>query len=124
MTEFSKAVISVIRKVPKGKVATYGQIAKLAGKPHAARAVSWILHSSSLAQKLPWQRILNAKGQIAFPRDSRLFQRQSRLLRKEGVRFLDDNQVDLKICLWKPSKALFGSKMKTPHQRVRSSIAD
>jgi methylated-DNA-protein-cysteine methyltransferase-like protein len=55
MTPFSKMVIRLIKKIPRGNVASYGQIAALAGNPRGSRGVSWILHSCSRSHKLPWQ---------------------------------------------------------------------
>jgi methylated-DNA-protein-cysteine methyltransferase-like protein len=100
-SDFSEKVIAAIRKIPKGKVATYGQIAGIAGKTHAARGVSWILHSSSKAEKLPWQRVLNSKGRISFPKGSTHYAKQKRLLQKEGVLFLEDDEIDLVKFQWK-----------------------
>lgn len=97
---FSKKVIQLILAVPKGKVATYGQIAKLAGKPQGSRGVSWILHSSSKAHDLPWQRILNSKGMISFPVGSAEFKKQKQLLVKEGIEFNEAHQIDLKKFQW------------------------
>ncbi|HVJ65341.1 MAG TPA: MGMT family protein [Bdellovibrionota bacterium] len=85
ISEFSLAIIAAIRKVPRGRVATYGQIAAIAGRPGAARAVVWILHSSSQKHRVPWHRIVNAKGKIAFNIDSTEFQRQGQRLRREGI---------------------------------------
>ena len=86
-TDFTKKVIRLIRSIPRGKVASYGQIAKLAGKPQGSRGVAWILHSSSRAHGLPWQRVLNSQGRISFPEDSREYARQKQLLENEGVEF-------------------------------------
>lgn len=97
---FSKKVLHLLQQVPKGQVATYGQIANLAGKPQGSRGVSWILHSSSDAYKLPWQRILNSKGRISFPVGSAEFKKQKRLLIQEGVEFNDNDEVDLKKFQW------------------------
>lgn len=93
MTEFTLALIEAIKSVPKGKVATYGQVAAMAGNPRAARRVAWLLSSSSRKRGLPWQRIINAKGEIAFPRESASFKRQKALLRAEGVTFLTPARV-------------------------------
>lgn len=101
MTPFSKAVIGFIQKVPKGKVATYGQISKLAGKPHGARGVSWIIHSCTRTHRLPWFRIVGAKGRIAMPYDSRGFAEQKSHLRKEGVLVSDSGRIDLAKFGWK-----------------------
>lgn len=97
-TDFTKKVIRLIRSIPRGKVASYGQIAKLAGKPQGSRGVAWILHSSSRAQGLPWQRVLNSQGRISFPEDSREYARQKQLLENEGVEFAG-GRVDKKF-LW------------------------
>jgi len=109
--EFSKQVMSFIKKVPKGKVATYGQIAKLAGKPQGSRGVAWILNSSSEAHDLPWHRIINSKGQISFPKASSSYRKQKALLEKEGVQFDKSGQIDMKVFQWKkePAKAKLGT---------------
>lgn len=99
-TAFSKKVIELIRAIPKGKVATYGLIAKLAGKPHGSRGVGWLLHSSTRARKLPWQRVIKSGGKLSFPEWSMPFVRQQRLLEKEGV-IVTNGRVDLKKYLWK-----------------------
>jgi methylated-DNA-protein-cysteine methyltransferase-like protein len=101
LSEFSKKVIAVIRKIPRGKVATYRQIAALAGKPQAARAVVWILHSCSKTQQLPWQRVLNAKGEIAFPRGSASWKKQKQLLHKEKIFLSAEGRVDMAKYQWK-----------------------
>jgi methylated-DNA-protein-cysteine methyltransferase-like protein len=100
-TDFSTKVIATIKKIPKGKVATYGQIAKIAGKEHAARGVSWILHSCSKSHSLPWQRVLNSKGQISFPKMTPHYTRQMYLLKKEGVVFRENGQIDMTKFQWK-----------------------
>lgn len=100
LSTFSRAIIEAIRAIPRGKVATYGQVAAIAGNPRAARRVAWLLSSSSLKRGLPWQRVINSKGEIAFDRDSRAFARQRTLLRAEGVRFKTAKAVDLAIYQW------------------------
>lgn len=100
-TEFTVNVIRLIAAIPKGKVATYGQIAKLAGKPQGARGVSWILSSSTETHGLPWHRVLGAGGKIAFPPGSPWFARQKRFLKAEGVEFTEPGRVDLNVYGWK-----------------------
>lgn len=99
-TEFSKKVFQVIRAVPKGKVATYGQIAALAGKPQGSRGVGWLLHSSTKTQGLPWQRIIKSGGRLSFPQGTSAYQKQKRLLEKEGVVF-ENGRVNLNDFQWK-----------------------
>ena len=103
MTDFSLAVLKFVKMIPRGKVASYGQIAALAGKPHGARGVGWILNSSAEAYNLPWQRVLNSKGKISFPTKSEEFKLQKLMLLEEGVKFSDDDSVDLKKFGWKKS---------------------
>lgn len=96
MTSFSKRVIQLIKEIPVGKVATYMQIAILAGNPRGARGVSWILHSSSKSHKLPWQRVVNSKGKISFPLGTKKYHEQKSKLRKENVEISQGGEVDLK----------------------------
>ncbi len=98
-TLFSKRVLRLVAGIPRGRVATYGLIAKLAGKPHGSRGVGWLLHSSSRKYRLPWQRVINSKGKISHPEDSLEHARQMTLLRREGVVF-EHGRVDLKKFLW------------------------
>lgn len=98
-TPFSKAVLHLIQSVPKGRVATYGQIAFLAGNPRGARGVSWLLHSCSYSHNLPWQRIINAQGTISFPLFSQQYMRQKTLLQEEGIIFVNE-YVDLQKYGW------------------------
>lgn len=93
MESFTKKVIEIIRDIPKGKVMTYGQIAFNAGNPFGARQVARILHSMSQKEKLPWQRVINAKGMISLGGELGLIQKS--LLIDEGVEF-KNNKVNLK----------------------------
>jgi methylated-DNA-protein-cysteine methyltransferase-like protein len=93
-------VIAAIRKIPRGKVATYGQIAKLAGKPRAARAVAWLLHSSSRTRGLPWQRVVSARGAIAFPWGTPAHLEQKRRLEAERVAVGPRGEIDLERYGW------------------------
>lgn len=106
-TPFTRAVIAWIRRIPRGSVATYGQIAGLAGKPGAARGVVWILHSSSGARALPWHRVLNAQGKISFAIGSQAFREQRRLLRAEGIEVDREGRLELARWRWRqqPSRA-------------------
>ncbi|KMY52683.1 DNA methyltransferase [Bacillus sp. FJAT-27231] len=92
---FTAEVIRVLKEIPSGYVVTYGQVARIAGSPRAARQVVRILHSMSRKYKLPWHRVVNAKGEIAVPdEESRELQRM--LLEQEGILFTEDGRVDLK----------------------------
>ncbi|HEU4962617.1 MAG TPA: MGMT family protein [Bacilli bacterium] len=94
MTPFTERVVEIIRNIPAGKVMTYGQIAGLAGSPRAARQVVRILHSMSKKHKLPWHRVVNAKGEIGL-RDDEGVQEQRLSLEAEGVEFGVGGRIDL-----------------------------
>lgn len=99
---FTTRVRDIITQIPRGKVMTYGLIARYAGNPSGARQVSRILYSSSDKYKLPWHRVVNRNGQIS-PRPSmgHLFQRQ--LLEEEGVVFGENGRIDFTDFLWRPA---------------------
>ena len=100
MQQFTQMVISIIGKIPYGKVTTYGLIAASAGNHCGARQVARILHSSSDKYNLPWHRVVNVKGEIS-PRKSMSHITQKQLLGQEAV-FLTDGRVDLGQFLWIP----------------------
>lgn len=97
---FSDRVKRIIKSVPRGKVATYGQVAALAGNIRAARQVAWILHSSSDKHNLPWHRIINSRGSISL-KPLYGFEIQKELLQNEGVVFSENGTIDLSRYLWR-----------------------
>lgn len=100
-TPFTRMAKEVIRAIPRGRVATYGQIAALAGRERAARGVAWVLHSSSNAAGLPWHRVINGRGGISLGR-GRGFEEQKKRLAAEGVVVSRGGRVDLKRFQWEP----------------------
>lgn len=100
---FYDRVYLIVRQIPRGRVATYGQIAGLLGRPYNARTVGWALHglSPELAGDVPWQRVINRTGRISFPRteEGGLLQRQ--LLEEEGIVFDATDRVDLERFGWR-----------------------
>ena len=101
-SSLGQRVKEVIKKVPKGKVATYGQIAALAGNPRAARQVVRILHTSSGKERLPWHRIVNRQGRIAL-KPGYGYEIQRELLLGEGVEFDENDAIDFDRYLWSGS---------------------
>ncbi len=102
VTGFHQRVIELIRKIPEGRVATYGQIAALAGHPRAARQVVMILHSSSRKEHLPWHRVVNQQRRISLKPGSG-YEIQKALLEKEGITFDSSGTIDFDRHLWSPS---------------------
>lgn len=100
ISDFTKKVIEIIRKIPSGKVATYKQVAELAGKEHASRGVAWILNTCSTKYKLPWHRVLNSQGKISFPSKTYNFREQKNRLRREGVDIDASGALDLAKFQW------------------------
>lgn len=108
--EFRKKIYLLVREIPRGKTATYGQLAFLAGFPRHSRMVGRILSTIPRRLSLPCHRVVSASGRCA-PHWSE----QAELLRKEGVVFLPGNRVNLKLCLWNcygesPAASSFSSK--------------
>ncbi len=93
-------LFQVIHTIPKGKVATYGQVAELAGLPRAARLVGNTLKNLPKGSKLPWHRVVNTSGKISLPMDGNGSVQQNRL-EKEGVVFLN-GKINLRHFLWQP----------------------
>jgi methylated-DNA-protein-cysteine methyltransferase-like protein len=108
---FCLSVREWIAAIPPGKVATYGQIARLAGKPRGARQVSWILHSQSGKYRLPWQRVVGASGRISLPLGKGFFE-QRRRLRQEGVNVDDRGRIELKKFRWRTAGEVPAKKKK------------
>ncbi len=90
--KMSVAIAAVIREIPRGRVSTYGAVAKAAGYPRCARRVAKVLNQ---VRGLPWQRVLGAGGRISLPGELGLEQRF--LLESEGVKFRG-RKTDLKAC--------------------------
>jgi methylated-DNA-protein-cysteine methyltransferase related protein len=101
MDSYTDRVKKVLKKIPKGKVATYGQVAAMAGNPRGARQVVWVLHSSAEREKLPWYRVVNSKGRIALP-ESAGYELQQAILKKEKIQFRLDGSIDLARFQWCP----------------------
>jgi methylated-DNA-protein-cysteine methyltransferase-like protein len=95
----TQEIIEIIRNIPQGKVATYGQIARLAGYNNGARQVVRILHTCTEKHSLPWHRVINAKGEIALSIYNGADE-QKALLEAEGIKFLDEFRLDLKKYQW------------------------
>jgi methylated-DNA-protein-cysteine methyltransferase-like protein len=100
--DFVHRVHSIVRAVPRGRVVTYGQVARLAGRPRAAREVGWIAHAGG--DRIPWHRVVNRFGHLASGYSGGP-PRQRRALRREGVAVRTDHLVNLPIYQWWPGPA-------------------
>lgn len=94
---FFSRVYAIVRKIPRGKVATYGQIARALGVPSAARTVGWAMRACPT--NVPWHRVVNARGEISL-RPTSGYPEQRARLQAEGVRFSRTAKIDLKKYGW------------------------
>jgi len=97
---FFHQVYRVVRLIPPGQVATYGQIARILGAPRAARTVGWALHDLPADSDVPWQRVVNSRGAISLERRGMGGDLQRALLEEEGVQFGPDGRIDLAVHGW------------------------
>ncbi len=94
----------MVRHIPKGRVATYGLVARLAGRPGAARTVGWALSALPDDADVPWWRVLNAAGRISLGARDHNAVVQRALLLREGVKFAPGGAVNLAVFGW-PAEA-------------------
>lgn len=99
MTAFEQ-IYEQVKRIPHGKVATYGQIAMLAGNPRWSRAVGYALHANPDPENIPCYRVLNRFGGLAPAFAFGGAEQQAKLLRAEGIEVRDDSTVDLEKYLW------------------------
>ena len=97
---FFAKVYQIVRQIPLGKVATYGQIARLAGNSRMSRQVGWALHVNPEPIVTPCHRVVNREGKLSGAFAFGGMDVQRNLLIREGVQFVDDETVDLTKFLW------------------------
>lgn len=95
---FQQRVFQIVAAIPYGKIATYGDVALMAGSPRASRQVGGVLRRLPKGSKLPWHRVINRKGEISLIGDDR--QRQKSALQAEGVIFNKQGKIDLAVFRW------------------------
>lgn len=102
-SQYREQVYKIVRRIPRGRVMTYGQIAEILGDGYTARTVGFVMHASG--DQTPWHRVINARGacstgKIVLPED-----KQQRLLESEGVIFDDRGRCKLERYLWIPDES-------------------
>lgn len=108
-------MLTLVKKIPRGRVATYGQIATLAGHPRNARQVGSILKSQPEGTSVPWHRVVNAQGRVSARSNSVTEGLQRFLLTSESVELSDAGGIDLKKYQWRPRPySLSASEIPTP----------
>ena len=89
-----------VRKIPRGKVTTYGQVARLARLPGQARQVGYAMHSLPMGTTVPWHRVINARGEVSLRSTPGAELTQRLRLEREGIRFNSRGRIDLTRSLW------------------------
>lgn len=98
------AILATIAKIPPGRIASYGQVAWIAGLPGRARLVGRVLGSGAATDATPWHRVINAKGEISLPKFSPAHREQKRRLRAEGIVF-EGGRVSFRRYGWRAGDA-------------------
>jgi methylated-DNA-protein-cysteine methyltransferase-like protein len=101
--QYRKRVYEIVRRIPRGRVMTYGQIAYILGKGYTPRTIGFVMHGAD-ESKTPWQRVINSQGRCSTGRIVLPSDMQQRLLEREGVKFDDSGRCDLEIFLWHPEQ--------------------
>ncbi|HEY0366126.1 MAG TPA: MGMT family protein [Pyrinomonadaceae bacterium] len=114
--DYRERVFQIVRKIPRGRVMTYGQIAEILGEGYTPRTVGFVMHSAN--DKTPWHRVINAQGGcstrgLVLPHD-----KQQRMLEAEGVSFNEHGRCDLQSFLWIPKAAPDKSKGRATKQTL------
>jgi methylated-DNA-protein-cysteine methyltransferase related protein len=97
-----ESIYAIVKRIPRGRVATYGQVATLAGLPGHARQVGYALNKLPAGRNLPWHRVLNARGQVSRRRQGESDQQER--LEAEGILFDQEGRLSLKRYQWRPRK--------------------
>jgi methylated-DNA-protein-cysteine methyltransferase-like protein len=95
-------ILAVVRRIPRGRVATYGQVASLAGLARQPRLVGYALHALPSNTTVPWHRVINARGMVSIRSDGTASLSQRLLLEREGVQFDGRGRVSLERFQWRP----------------------
>lgn len=117
-------IFAAVRRIPRGRVATYGQIAQVAGLPRQPRLVGYALHSLPSSTTVPWHRVVNARGMVSVRADGTASLSQRLLLEREGILFDASGRLSLERFGWKlprQSDARRKAEEDTMTQRCLSS---
>jgi methylated-DNA-protein-cysteine methyltransferase-like protein len=98
---YRERVYEIVRRIPSGKVMTYGQIAAILGAGYTARTVGFVMHAAD-TENVPWQRVINSQGGCSTAKLFYPFNIQQKLLEKEGIFFNEKGKCDLQAYQWFP----------------------
>jgi methylated-DNA-protein-cysteine methyltransferase-like protein len=107
--QYRERVYKIVRRIPRGRVMTYGQLAYILGEGYTPRTVGFVMHGAD-ERKTPWQRVINSQGRCSTGRIVLPSDMQQRMLEREGVKFDDAGRCDLEKYLWHPAKQKVAKK--------------
>ena len=121
---YRERVYQIVRRIPKGRVMTYGQIAYILGEGYTPRTVGFVMHGAD-ESNTPWHRVINSQGKCSTGRIVLPADKQQRMLEHEGIQFDKSGRCDLETFLWKPrrTKKASASARATLYQRSRKRTA-
>lgn len=116
--QYRERVYKLVRRIPRGRVMTYGQIAVILGQGYTPRTVGFVMHGAD-ENKTPWHRVINSQGRcstggLVLPSD-----KQQRMLEHEGVKFTSGGKCDLQTFIWQPRPRKTG---KTETTKARAAL--
>lgn len=100
---YRERVYKIVRRIPRGKVMTYGQIAYMLGEGYTPRTVGFVMHGAD-ENSTPWHRVINSQGRCSTGRIVLPSDKQQNMLEREGVRFDQSGRCDLESYLWQPRR--------------------
>jgi methylated-DNA-protein-cysteine methyltransferase-like protein len=101
--QYRERVYQIVRRIPRGQVMSYGQIAYILGKGYTPRTVGFVMHGAD-ETKTPWHRVINSQGKCSTGRIVLPADKQQRMLEREGVKFDARGRCDLETFLWQPDQ--------------------
>jgi len=115
---YRQRVYKLVKRIPKGRVMTYGQIAEILGEGYTPRTVGYVMHGAD-SENVPWQRVINAQGKCSTGKLTLPVNLQQAILESEGVKFDDKGRCDLNLVLWAPGGADIQDRKSSLLQRTR-----
>jgi methylated-DNA-protein-cysteine methyltransferase-like protein len=100
---YRERVYRIVRRIPRGRVMTYGQIAYMLGEGYTPRTVGFVMHGSD-ESNTPWHRVINSQGRCSTGRLVLPSDKQQRMLEREGVKFDKTGRCDLEVFIWNPAR--------------------
>jgi len=109
--KYRERVYKIVRRIPRGRVMTYGQIAYMLGDGYTPRTVGFVMHGAN-ERDTPWHRVINSQGKCSTGRIVLPPDKQQRMLEREGVKFDTAGRCDLEQFLWKPKRTALRKSAK------------